>query len=128
MKPVIIINSAERLSFPLEDSTFFYRRILRSKREELLAKSSERGETNWSVFVDLVAAHCLLGWENVCDPDGQQVPFSQELIAALPPGVIDALLGLVLENSPESCIKNWPGWSSDKKSLTDLVATTAADN
>lgn len=103
-RPVFLITDRERLSFTVDDSTFYYRRLPPSKRHELLTTHAQRGVFDAQALAALqlaIASYCIRGWENVVDASMQPVPFLEEIIPCLPWAVIQKMDELALESSPE---------------------------
>jgi hypothetical protein len=115
-KPVFIIGVNERLSFPVGDSTFFYRRLTPSKHTELRNEYTDRGlfdEQARKNFLVAIASYCLTGWENVLDGQMQQVPFLVDVIPYLPWAVLEKLDQVAMQESPEELVARFFALSSD---------------
>jgi hypothetical protein len=103
-RPVFLITDRERLSFTVDEATFYYRRLPPSKRHELLVTHSQRGLYDAQTLAALqlaIATYCLRGWDNVLDANLQPVPFLEEIIPCLPWSVIQRMDELAMESSPE---------------------------
>lgn len=126
-KPVFLITERERLSFQIDESTFYYRRLPPSKRHELLTTHASRGLFDAQGLAALqlaIATYCIRGWENVLDATMQPVPFLEEIIPSLPWAVIQKMDELALESSPEQLRERYTRF------LTDASPSSlpAADN
>jgi len=82
--PVTLIKENEKLSIEIDGSTFYYRRIRDVDFANIRRKHTKRGEVdNMAVGLEVLENY-VVGWDGVTDPDGNEVPFSRELIADLP--------------------------------------------
>ena len=122
---VVIIKTDERLSIELESATFFYRRIKGHVRAGIVEKytNNRTGKTNWNRASIAMLQYCLLGWKNVVEPDGKEVPFDAEYIDALPEDVKAEIVELVGANVSQEAlevdVKNLSGTASSSSPTKD---------
>jgi len=93
--PVKLISKDEQLEMKYEDSIFYYRRMSNDESSALRRKHTQRGQTDFNaVGIDSVQSH-VVGWKNVTDIDGNEVPFSKENLLLLPDDVLVALINAI---------------------------------
>ena len=93
--PVSLIKQDEKLSVEIEGSIFYYRRIKDVDFMNIRRKHTVRGEVDNTAVGIEVLENYVLGWENVIDPDGNEVKFDKKLIADLPSMVQVQLLNRI---------------------------------
>ncbi len=91
---VQLVRNTEKLKIEIGDSTFFYRRILDKEKNEIAAKHTKLGLTNWEAAGMEMVKLCLIGWKNVHD-EGTVIEFDKSLIDFLPGTVLKMILPLL---------------------------------
>ena len=116
--PVYLVSETEKLSLPLGDSTFYYRRVPALKRAELVQKHTTFGLVDEPAWQLAMVEYGLTGWDNVQTLDGVVVPFEAHLVGTLPPPVIGQVMSKIQESSPapDAIVKNSPRLSSGASS------------
>jgi hypothetical protein len=123
-KYVVLISPTEKLSFMVQDTTIFYRRLPPSKRRDLLAEHSVRGTFDATSVIGLelaVAQYCIRGWENLLDAEGKQVPFLEEVISYLPVSIIQRVGDLALDTSPDELMARFQSFLPNSTPSSALV-------
>lgn len=100
--PVMIISDDERLCYEVEGSKFYYHRLgLRAQTDLLKENSDITAQQNYSHLAMRSLESCLIGWENVLDGNGAEVPFEIDLIPNLPTAIINVLFDRIMAISPK---------------------------
>lgn len=99
--PIQIIQSDERLTYEAEGSKIFYRRISTLRRAAIIKKHTKRGKPNWGKITSDLLIEAITGWEDV-QQAGKDIPFSAELITALPEETLTDVLELIGVANPET--------------------------
>ena len=82
--PITIIRDDEHLSTEFDGSIFYYKRIKDQDFMNIRRKHTSRGEVDHAAVGIEVLENYVVGWENVKDPDGNDVAFDRDLIKSLP--------------------------------------------
>ncbi len=82
--PITIIRDDERLSTEFDDSIFYYKRIKDQDFMNIRRKHTTRGEVDHAAVGLEVLQSYVVDWENVLDPDGNEIKFDKDLINSLP--------------------------------------------
>lgn len=97
---VRIISETERNVFEYDGSKFFYRRISVTQSLAINKRHTKRGIIDHTAAGLEIVQWCLLGWENVEDEQGQEIPYSAELVRCLPDELVNELTVALRESSP----------------------------
>lgn len=109
-KYVVLISPTEKLSFMVDDTRFYYRRLPPSVHCVLVDEHTVRGvfDTNAALrFQVAVAKYCIRGWENLIDAEGKPIPFLEEIIEHLPREILKQIGDLAEEASPEEVMQRF---------------------
>lgn len=91
--PIQIIENDEELTYEIEDSKIFYRRISTLKRGGIVKRHTKRGKPDWNAITEEILNYIITGWENV-EKSGRGILFDPELITAIPEDVLTEILEL----------------------------------
>ena len=104
-----LITKEERHSCLVEGVTFFYRRILNAEVQEINELHTSRGVVDDEAVNKEIMQRCILGWEGpLLGADGKPVPYSAELLMALPMPVQLKLADIVVNNIDGKHVKADP--------------------
>lgn len=97
---VRLISETERNVFEYDDSKFYYRRISATQAGVIQKKHTKRGITDHHAAGLELVQWCLLDWENVLDENGEPIPFTKELVRAMPDDLVSELTLALRDSSP----------------------------
>ena len=79
-----LIAETERLTYKVEGSVIYYRRVPADVRSRIIRANTVRGTVNWEGVSSDMLDYAVTGWDNVRDLAGNPTPFSSNLIGTLP--------------------------------------------
>jgi hypothetical protein len=85
-------RAEEKHEIKIAGATFTYRRIGFIKKAELRKSCSVKGIVDEEKFVLALMEYCLLGWKNVVDIDGTEIPFNKEVFGEFPDTIVATLV------------------------------------
>ena len=91
--PIQIIEKNEKLTYEIEYSKIFYRRITTLKRGAIVKRHTKRGKPDWSAITEEILQYIITGWERV-EKSGEEIAFDPDLITAIPEDVLTDILEL----------------------------------
>ena len=97
---VRLISDTERNVFEFDGSRFYYRRISSNQAVIINKKHLKRGVVDQHAAGLETVQWCLIDWEHVLDGDGLEIPFSKDLVPALPDDLVNELHMALRESSP----------------------------
>jgi len=97
--PITILDQDEKLLFQSGDVKIYYRRIPRSVLSRFVKASTRRGETDWMHVSDQALQYAILDWDGFVDKAGKPVPYSPELIDAVPSGILNEFTDTLLDGT-----------------------------
>ena len=97
MSIVKIIKPDERLVLEVGETKFYYKRIPTDHANAIRRKCTVRGELDGGKAGLEILKGFLLGWDNVQDWDGNEVPFNKDNIALIPDTVLADIITAISE-------------------------------
>jgi len=91
--PIQIIDNDEKLTYEIEGSKIFYRRITTLKRGVIVKRHTKRGKADWNAITEEMLRYIITGWKNV-QKSGEEITFDPDLITAIPEDVLTEILEL----------------------------------
>ena len=92
---IILVDSNIEKKYLIDDSIFIYKEALPRDVEKLYQEHQDIQKGVFNIDIcsvrDFVLAKYVVGWENVADGNGNQIPFDSELLSALPSEVRNKL-------------------------------------
>lgn len=127
-RPLCIIEDDEELEYVVGDTTFVYRRILRSERDALRTLFRERGKLDQQGYDMAIMTTGLVRWRQLWGKNGEIAWPETETVAKrrqqtllvlekLPLDIAETLLTKMSEPSPEELLKNWNALSNANGTL-----------
>ena len=116
MDTVKIIKPDEKLVLEVGYTKFYYKRIPTDHANAIRRKCTVRGELDGGKAGLEILRNYLVGWENLQDWDGNDVPFSKDNIILVPDTVLAEII---------TAISAADGVRAD--SVADAVAQTGKD-
>lgn len=110
MPGLVGITGQERLPFRIEDplntndpSIIYFKRIPARKWAEIVARNTMLGTTNHEMAAWELIEEAVVGWENIPDAHGTQIPYNKAVLGEmLPKNVAEQLLDRLRNNAPAS--------------------------
>ena len=97
MSIVKIIKPDERLVLEVGETKFYYKRIPTDHANAIRRKCTVRGELDGGKAGLEILKGFLLGWDNVQDWDGNEVPFNKDNITLIPDTVLADIITAISE-------------------------------
>ena len=79
-----LIEDKERLTYKVDGSEIYYRRVPADVRARIIRANTVRGTVNWEGVSSDMLDYAVTGWDNVRDLAGNPTSFSSNLIGTLP--------------------------------------------
>lgn len=99
---VTLVDERERIKFEYKGSAFWLRRADTKEKGRIrkahttMIKGVEH--TDFGAVADALLSFCVLGWENVVDIHGKQIPFSTDVLPRLPDDTKTAIMDYLDES------------------------------
>jgi hypothetical protein len=125
--PPALLDAVGRIAnLDAQDVTYTYKRLPGNVRAALIHKYTIFGVTDVHSARWAMGEAALLGWHNVLDADGHQVPFDKALIPGLPGDHVFQIGILCDAGAPTDFLARWLGSSNGNSSSKGTTAPGVA--
>lgn len=113
---ICLISPDERKTVLIDGAEFDLRRPGAADTPEISRLAAEYPPHDAYAHTKAITKTCLVGWFGVGDAGGNEIPFSPELVDALPLGTLQRLNREIDQLSKETAEKKEPGPSTSGES------------